>query len=360
MKKISSLSVLACLILSLIGCNISLTTYTKINDDGSGFRITTYSTDGKSDKDELLAKYEFPKGGQWKEEERKTQQYNYTDYTYEVKRAFKDLNKLDPDYIRKGAKPGNISGNTISFKINRGPIFTTYEYEEVFRDCSNEKQAKDFCQRQYDYFIDMVSKDIEEALPKLVNKEKIKILLDERYRSFFDYFLTEYLKDPDFFVNNEEYSKRNEEFEQKNSEENFTSFIADYVLAKNKGADKKEVTLRLKEAYKKISEESQLQMDILNEKNYNDMLGAYGIPILVSYSFRTAVVMPGKIIDSNAHEVNAGLAKWNFEREDFFLKDYKLRVKSRKLNSAGITILVMALLAALIILKVKVFKKRQK
>ena len=66
MKKTFLLALLAVTALFLSGCFINITAMTKINDDGSGFRITTYTADGASEKQEVLDRYILPPGGEWR------------------------------------------------------------------------------------------------------------------------------------------------------------------------------------------------------------------------------------------------------------------------------------------------------
>ncbi len=348
MKRISYLFLAAFSFFFLCGCELRFTSFTKIKEDGSGFRITTYFTDGISEKEELATRYVLPEGGSWKSEQVKRGQYDVTTDTYEVKRQFNDLNKLAPDYVRKGALPQNVSGNKFSLKIGKSLFFSTYEYEEAFKDCTDEKKIRNFWERQYEYTIGLVSKDIAAAFPKSVEKEKVVEALNKRYRSYFDYFLKEFLKNPVFFKDNAEYEEKNREFEKLNSEENFSSFIADLALSDNKKADRQAVVARAKEAYNKISEEIQLHTEMLSEKNANDNLGVYGILVFTSYPFRISVSMPGKVISANTKDIKFNVASWSFSNTDFFLKEYKLKVKSRKLNYLNVGILVFAILALLV------------
>lgn len=343
MKKFSISLSLIFFVLSLSGCEIKFTAFTKINPDGSGFRITTYSADN-TEKEELLTRYILPDGGNWKSEKYKTKNiYEPLEkYIYEVKRAFKDLNKLAPDYIRKGIKPENTSSNRISLKINKGIVFTTYEYEEIFKDSANERQVREFGERYYNYVLNLASKNIVAALPKLVEENKIKEFLSKTYRPDFDYMLDVFLKGGyKIFLkeDNKELKEKGEEFNKKLSEEGFVSIVADFIVNQNKNVNGEEVQNKLKEVHKKIEEEWSSYFEELTKNNYDDALGVYGWAILVSYPFNVSVIMPGRIISANTKDIKLNTAKWIFSREDFFLKEYKLEAKSRKLNYATIWIL---------------------
>jgi len=224
MKKFSLLFLAVLSFFFLCGCELKFTSFTKVKDDGSGFRITTYFTDGISEKEELTTRYVLPEGGSWKSEQVKRGRYDVTTNIYEVKRQFKDLNKLAADYVRKGMAPQNVSDNRFSLKMDKGLLFTVYEYEEVFKDCTDEKKVRDFCERQYDYIIKLVSKDVATAFPGLVEKKKVEAALNVRYRSFFDYALGELLKNQMFFQDNPEYEEKNKAIEELNTKESFSSF----------------------------------------------------------------------------------------------------------------------------------------
>lgn len=357
MKKISISLLLSFLVLSLGGCEIKFTALTKINPNGSGFRITTYSADD-AEKEELLTRYILPDGGNWKSEKYKTKNIfgPLEKHIYEVKRDFKDLNKLAPDYIRKGIRPQNISSNRILLKINKGAVFTTYEYEEIFRDTANERQVREFGERYYNHVLNLASKNIVTALPKLVEENKIKEFLNKTYRPDFDYMLDVFSKSGyKIFLeeNNKELKEKGDEFSKKFSEEGFTSIVAGYIVNQNKNVNSEEVQNKLKEVHKKIEEEWASYFENLNKNNFDDALGVYGWAILVSYPFNVSVIMPGRIISANTKDIKLNTAKWIFSPEDFFLKEYKLEAKSRKLNYFAVTVFALCLVAILILANLK-------
>lgn len=364
MKRFLSTLIFAFLILSLSGCEIKYTALTKINPDGTGFRITTYSAEDENEKEELLTKYNLPTGGNWKSEKYigRTLLGPSESHIYEVKKAFKDLNKFTPDYIRKGIKPQNISDNKISFKIKKGIIFTTYEYEEVFKDSTDERQIKEFGERYYNDILDIAAREVEVVLPRILKKEEIRIFLNENYRTEFEHLLTAFLKYGynGFLEDNKELEKKFEDFYIKLSEDNFSSLIANYALENKKDVDKEELLNKLKDAYKRIQGAWSSYAGELDEKNYGDYLGVYGLPILVRYPFQVSVIMPGKIISSNAKDIKLNTAKWSFSRENFFLKEYKLEAKSRRLNHLNIIGLALSLTAILILAALRSnFSKRK-
>lgn len=361
MKKLSIFLLLASLVLSLSGCEIKFIAFTKINPDGSGFRITTYSAESESEKEELLTRYNLPKGGSWKLEKYKTKTlYEPSQkHIYEVKRTFKDLNKLTPDYIRRGIKPQNISDNKISLRIKKGVIFTTYEYEEIFKDSADERQVKEFGERYYNDILNIASKEIEAALPKVITKDKIKVFLNENYRPGFDYLLMVFSRYGynGFSEENKELKKKYEDFMEKSSEEGFSSLVADYIVEQKKDVDRKEVLNKLKDAYKKIDEAWGSYVEELDKNNYEDFLGVYGFPIFVTYPFQVSVIMPGRIISSNTKNIKLNTAKWIFSRQDFFLKEYKLEARSRQLNYVNIAVFAIGLVTILILANLRSIRK---
>lgn len=335
-------------VLSLCGCYINLTSMTKINDDGSGFRITTYTADGASDKEELLNNYIFPQGGAWKLE-------NYAkdavvQYVYEVKRAFSDINKLKSDYIRKGHNPANISDNRYYLKINRGLIYTTYEYEEVFKDCTDAKKIKDCCERLYDRLLDISAAEIEKAFPQIVEKQKVKALLDEQYRPYYDYLLPAFLKDGWKIFDDQHAAcqQKTKEFEEKYDVESFSEFLTYYIISLDEGADREAVLEKSKAVHEKIDEQIR-DNSSLNDINCEDAFGVYGWPLFMGHSFNISVVLPGRIIEANTKDIKGNVAKWEFSNDDFLLNEYSLKAKSRKLNPTGIGILAVFFLIALFI-----------
>jgi len=353
-KKISLLFLSALAVLSLSGCYINFTALTKINDDGSGFRITTYSADGASEKDELIKNYDLPAGGSWKLE--KYVKDKSLEHTYEAKRPFKDLNKLAPDYIRKGMKPGHTSDNKFSLKVRRSILFTAYEYEETYKDSTDEGQLRKFCERWYGHNLEEAVKDLTDTFPRLLEKEKVKALLNERYRPYIDYLMAAFLKKGRIAggEDNEEFQAKMDEFERKYNKEDFLPFMADYVISQNKNVNRQEVLNKLKEAYDKYEEKADAYSGHLQKDNYDDAFGVYGIPIFMGYPFNVSVVMPGKIVSANTEEVKGNTAKWSFSADDFLFKEYTLRATSRKLNYVAVAILAVALMTAVILILRKI------
>lgn len=348
MKKIFLLALVAATALFLSGCFINITAMTKINDDGSGFRITTYTADGASEKREVLDHYVLPAGGEWR-----LNQYvkdATPEHVYEVKRAFKDIKELTPDYTRQGHNPGNLSANKFSLKINKGIIFTTYEYEETFRDCTDAGKVRKFCTDWYDHLLDIASGEVERAFPKTVKKEDARALLDARYRPYLDYFLTSFITDGRKALEGEskKYQAKVEEYEEEYSAENFASFFADHIISLDKGADRKAVTEKLMAVHASIDKQCSDYSAALDENNLDDAFGVYGWTIFMGYPFNISVVMPGRITEANTKEIKSNVAKWNFARDDFLLKEYKLQAKSRKVNPVGIGALAVVLLVVLV------------
>jgi hypothetical protein len=349
MNKILSPLFLAAVVLSLSGCFINMDTTTKINDDGSGFRITTLTADGASEKVEVLKDYDLPAGGEWK-----LDQYvkdTPPHHVYEVKRAFKDMNKLAPDYVRKGAKPGNASANKFALKITRGILFTTYEYEETYRDCTDSGKMKKFCEGWYGHAIDTASAEVTRAFPKAVKEEKARAMLEARFRPFLDFILAGLLSDGRrmFSDNNSDVQAKSAEYEKKYSAEDFSAFFTDYIVSVDKAADRKAVEEKLMAVHASIDKQLSDYGTALGDSNYDDAFGVYGWPILMGYTFDVSVVMPGRIIAANTKDIKPNSAKWEFTSDDFFLSEYKLHARSRKLNFAGIGVIAVIALAAVFV-----------
>lgn len=354
MKKTPLLFLSALAAFSLSGCHIDFTALTKINDDGSGFRITTYSADGASEKEELVKNYVLPGGGNWK-----LQEYvkgKSPEHTYEVKRTFKSLNALTPDHVRKGAKPGHISDNRFSLTVSKASFFTAYEYEETYRDSTDAKQVMELCERWYKNNLDEAVNDLTNTFPELLEKDKVTALLNERYRPYFDYCTAEFLKRGRDLAEekNEEFKRKTDEYEARCSEEEFLPFMADYIVSRNKNVNNQEVLDKLKLSYEKYEEKATAYSEQLQKDNYDDAFGVYGIPVFMGYSFNISVVMPGKIIKANAKEIKNNAAKWEFSADDFLFKEYKLQATSIKLNYAAVGILAVALMAAVILILRKI------
>lgn len=347
MRKFLFLAVLVFVAVSVSGCFIDMTATTKINDDGSGFRITTYTADGATEMEETVKKYILPSGGEWRLG--RYAENSPPQHTYEVKRAFRDLNSLTPDYTRKGAKRGDLSENGFSLKIKNAVIFTVYEYEETFRDCTDAAKIREFCGDWYSHSLETAAREVARAFPSIVKKDKVKALLDARYRPYFDYFLASFLEygRGAFDEKNTAFQVKLAEYEEKYSAGDFSRFLADHIMSLDGRADRKAVTEKLMAVHASIDKQFSDYGEALMDRNYDDAFGVYGWPIFMGYSFNISVLMPGRIIEANTGDVKSNSAKWEFTNDDFFLKEFKLRARSRRLNPPAIGIMAAILAAAL-------------
>ncbi|MDD4879197.1 MAG: hypothetical protein PHR22_01920 [Candidatus Omnitrophica bacterium] len=349
MKKPLFLAFLSLVAISSSGCFINMTAMTKINDDGSGFRITTYTADGAAEKEEVLKYYILPPGGEWR-----LNQYvkdSPPQHIYEAKQAFTDVNKLAPDYYRKGAKPGDASDNKFSLKINRGILFTTYEYEETYKDCTDSARIRKLCDSWYEHSIETAAAETARAFPKAIKKEKAREMLEAEYRPSYEYMAAELTTKgrEAFNEKNTQFNARMAEFEKKYSAEGFSAIFAGYIISADKTSDSKAVTEKLMAVHASIDKQLSDYSTAENGANYDDAFGVYGWPLFMGYSFDISVVMPGRVTEANAGKIASNSAKWEFKNDDFLLKEFTLRAKSRKLNLAGIGILAAVLAAALLV-----------
>jgi hypothetical protein len=348
MKKIASSLLLIATAVAINGCFIDMTAVTKINDDGSGFRITTYTADGASEKEELLEYYVLPEGGSWKLDSYVKGQA--PQHVYEVKRAFKDINKLQPDYVRKGVKPSNVSDNRYSLKIHKGILFTSYEYEEVYKDCADEGKIREFCKRWYDSSLGIISDEVVKAFPRTAENDKVRSFVDARLRPYYDYFLKEYIVNGRKSFedeNNVAFKAKMAEFEKQYDAENFAGYMADYIVSTDKGQDRKKAYDKLLALHDKIDDRLSGLNESTSQGNYDDVFGVYGWPIFMGYSFNVSVTLPGRIVDANTKDIRSNTAAWELGNNDFQMKERRLSAVSRKFNPAGISIIAAVLLVVI-------------
>lgn len=348
-------------VLCLNGCKLEFTALTKINEDGSGFRITSYAVNSEDEKKELYSKYSLPEGGTWTHREyaQRSQYGPSGEDIYEVKRSFKKLSELSPDCVRRGADPNNVSSNTFSLNIRRHLLFTTYEYEEVFKDCTDQNKIRRFAEKYYDKVLTVTSDSITAEFPNLVERNKLRGFLDATYRSEFDYFLSIFVirgYKPFMDEDNKELQDRMRRFEECLSGAGFSALITDYIMRENKGLDRDSIVKRVKESYASIEKEIQTYQSELADKNWDDALGVYGIPIFMSYPFEVSITLPGRIIEANTKEVRMNTAAWNFCQSDFFITGYKLKAVSRKINYS---VIIIAALLVLILATIGLSLKRK-
>lgn len=347
MKRVLIASLLLATAVAVNGCFIDISAVSKINADGSGFRITTYTADGASEKEELLKYYILPDGGSWKLD-------SYVEgkpplHVYEVKREFREIKDLPPDYVRKGADPSNVSGNEYSFDIRKGMVFTTYRYEEVYKDCADEAKIRGFCDGWYTSALEIMSDEVAKAFPRSVKKDEVRLFLDDRFRPYYDHFLKAFLtsgrrslEGSDSAVNKAKMA----EFEGQYEETVFAGYMADYIVSADKGQDRKRAYDKLLALHKKIDERLSAMSESLNESNYGDAFGVYGWPLFMGYSFKVSVTLPGQIVEANTNDIRSGTVTWKFNSDDFQMQEYRLTAVSRKFNPAGAVIIAAGLVLA--------------
>ncbi|MFA6356136.1 MAG: hypothetical protein WCY23_03400 [Candidatus Omnitrophota bacterium] len=344
MRKVFPALLLSAVVFLVSGCFINMSAVTKVNDDGSGFRITTYTADGASEKDELIKDYLLPGGGSWKLDNYVKD--NPPQHIYEVKRTFKDIKELQPDYARKGAGPSSISDNKCSLKIRRGIIFDSYEYDEAYKDCADEGKIREFCRRWYDSTLEIISEEVAAAFPRSVKKDGVALFLDGKFRPYYDYFLGELVTNGRKSLeddNNTANKAKMAEFEALFDEKNFAAYMADYAASADKGLDRKRAYDKLLALHEKIDGKLSAQNESLSERNYDDAFGIYGWPVFMGYSFNVSVTLPGRIVEANTKDIRSNTANWRFDNNDFQMNEYKLSAVSRKFNPAGTVIIFVVL-----------------
>jgi len=329
------------------GCFIDISAVSKVNSDGSGFRITTYTADGASEKEELLKYYALPEGGSWKLD-------SYVEgkpplHVYEVKREFREIGDLEPDYIRKGADPSNVSGNKCSLDIRKGMVFTTYRYEEVYRDCADQAKIRAFCDGWYGSALEIMSDEVAKAFPRSVKKAEVRSFLDGRFRPYYDYFVREFLTSGRKSLEGNDSAANKAkmaEFEAQYEETVFAGYMADYIVSMDKGQDRKRVYDSLLALHEKIDEKLSAMGESLNESNYDDAFGVYGWPLFMGYSFKVSVTLPGQVVEANTSGIKSGTVTWKFNSDDFQMKEYRLTAVSKRFNPAGVMIITAGILLA--------------
>jgi hypothetical protein len=228
-------------------------------------------------------------------------------------------------------------------------VFTTYRYEEVYRDCADEAKIREFCGGWYASALEIMSDEVSKAFPRSVKKDEVKSFLDDRFRPYYDYFLKEFLasgrrslEGSDGAVN----KAKMDEFERQYEEMVFAGYMADYIVSADKGQDRKRAYDKLLALHKKIDERLSAMSESLNESNYGDAFGVYGWPIFMGYSFKVSVTLPGQVIEANTKDIKSGTVTWKFNSDDFQMGEHKLTAVSRKFNPAGAVIIAAGLLLA--------------
>lgn len=334
MKRVLIASLLLATSVAINGCFIDISAVSKVNSDGSGFRITTYTADGASEKEELLKYYILPGGGDWKLDSYVKDKPPL--HVYEVKREFRDIKDLPSDYLRKGADPSNVSGNECSLDIRKGMVFTTYRYEEIYRDCADKAKIRGFCDGWYTSALEIMSDEVAKAFPRSVKKDEVRAFLDDRFRPYYDHFLKE-------FIAHGRKSVDGAEFEAQYEETAFAGYMADYIVSVDKGQDGKRAYDKLLALHKKIDEKLSAMSESFNESNYGDAFGVYGWPLFMGYSFKVSVTLPGQIVEANTNDIKSGTVTWKFNSDDFQMQEHKLTAVSRKFNPAGAVIIAAGL-----------------
>lgn len=356
------LSTISCLSGCFFSPSIGFQAQTIVAPNGSVQRTYTYRTDvfdaestPRSPLDELKSDYLLPPGGEWTEhsrteEERDDEIRVRSGYQYRKTTHFGRGQVPITDFRRHGFSRENIASNAMQIETSRFGFWSSYRYEETFRDVVTAARFVNAANEYFTFSTEYVGGLIEQ-------------LPDSQFRNAGATIRKEYgpaiQRSIEFFVSvciGQEATVANCEDEMENYEP-FERFMEIFD-------DEDEVVRRtavLFPAPDSFSAEEWLE--VLGEKLEeadcddcidwpihlgDDVFGVHGFLLFKSYRFEISLTMPGDMISNNADSRDGKTLTWEFLNRDFQYRAHSLIAKSRmiywnRIVAAFLILLICAL-----------------
>ena len=329
-----------CVVLVLLtGCRRDIATTTQVRPDGSVERTVTVSGDSSA---VLSGSFPVPRDTTWaitqtvgaeKKGERK--------FTYTARKTFRTVSDLNADF-------GTIKDNVLQVHIfttldKRFRWFNTfYVYHEMYRasnpfrrvPISNYLDAKEL--ELYCQMVDTLKKDTL-GLEKKFNDWIERTVLEDFYQVLLHE--AETIRDPILTPRMVSLHK----------DELFRALQNDSIDLGNS-----EKLLRFLETIFKTKSVRKMSSAVVRfEKEFENKQGF--LSQMMDDRYTNQVVMPGTVLDTDAHTVEGSRAVWTFNGRRFLWTDFEMRVESRVVNrwavyvTAAFLLVVFARIAVLVL-----------
>ena len=317
----------------LNGCKIEFEANTMIRPDGSVVRTIRYVAYEDSDKEELKTQYVLPPGGTWKI--KKITKYNWytkkecegTIHIYSVTEKYAPGELIPSDHVRLGKIEGSIGRNETSLSVQDYFFVKFFNFKETFSDVASKERSITAAKRLYPVLIEQFACSLASRLNGLSTVQVSKVL-----KSMFDPWFERFIEslhtgDEDFF---ETYEKElNEIFEK----DRLVAYLTEKLPSPSEEqAEPWRETIA--DAYDEMGKSVESLWE--NKEFEEAFFGVYGFTLFQSYGFKETLVLPGKILSTNAESRQANILTWEFDETDFRLEDYVLNARSRLINTSRI------------------------
>jgi hypothetical protein len=341
------------------GCGtIKFASDTAIDADGNVVRTTRFSAVAEGFYEELLQRYDLPRGGTWTEIEPESagaaDESALPERMYSLTRRFAPGEPVTADYTRRNAQGTAAARNQITIRVRHYWIADTYRYEETFSDIVTAERFDAAVRSVYAAVTHALADEIARLPAAGVTPEEATARLEAHADPLVDEFLR-VLREKCFRVGATR-ERCEAAIEGDPALDYLIGLGADDTAAlealtnifsppSGVGADAWRETLR--GVLERLPEREDMASPVLIDPVEGDLFGVHGFGLFVSYPFELSATLPGDHVASNADARADGVLQWSFDSEEFALTPQTLYARSRIVHWERI-LFVLTLAVALV------------
>jgi hypothetical protein len=335
------------------GCGtIRFASDTVVDADGRIVRTTRFSAAGTAFYEELLERYDLPPGGTWTEIEPESpgaaDESALPERVYTLARHFAPGEPITGDYLRRNRGGAAAARNRIALRVRHYWIADTYRYEETFSDIVTAEGFEAALRRIYVAVIHALADEIARLPGAGVTIEESTARIEARADPLFEQFVR--VLHEKCFRGEATLERCEEAIEAEPGRDYLVGLGGDETKTldalreifpgpPDAGADAWRETLR--GTLERLAERADMASETLIDPVEEDLFGAHGFALFVSYPFELSVRLPGEHVASNADARMDGVLEWSFESEEFVLQPYTLEARSRIVHLERVLFLVL-------------------
>ena len=319
----------------LSGCRIDFEAQSNVRDDGSIERTTVYKGQESADKEEILARYEIPVGGQWTEntvsipdpqDAAKTIETHLQVYT--VKKIV-NHRQQNHDFKRFSESHQQAAVNQFGVGLRDFFFVKWFTYEERFKDIIDRANMDKNVNQLMEHTLSAFRQQLMTGgIPDAVLLDRITEVLRNHYHPLLSKFVEELKKGN---INSAILEPIANQLESDFTPEATFQLLVQTIPELDTPANKELVAKALNTAQLLAAAE----LEPLKET----IFGIHGLALLQQYNFKISVRLPGKILTTNAPRQENGALIWEFDSNSL---DQTMRAASRKVYPGRMLVAVLA------------------
>ena len=352
------------------GCDRPLAEFsaeTVIDQHGNVNRTTRYHAISDNKADEVKERYELLPGGSWNQYQHIVdmedgKQVEFTYLNYELTRQYADGEVIQSDYIQPGPQSDKSAHNEFSVEVRHYGFVDTFRYQESYRDVVTTKGLSSAARQVYQVLIE----ELAAELGRIEHVELTVAELEDQMRGGFDPIFEQALA---VFIDacmnpGVSLDACLQATEKDPGILRVTNLLDDETLI----VDELINIIQPPTAYRDVEWRTQIstlledfepeRFSALAEEKEEEIFGVNGLRIFEPYiPFEISLDLPGSIVETNAHEHEAGTLVWRFTGEHFVLNEFVINARSRVIHIDRIVIVLVVSLVLLILLRRKKSKQ---